>query len=339
MPLPEIEGEVIMQITMNKPIGLSALSPKPQQANVLQKKHLGTPQPNLYQSGHSRSSQMRFAGKLHENINRPEELERLLTRQTEDVNGTDPSTGDTALHRLLKKENPNLQSLKLLIEADADVNVKNKRGETPLHCLLDHESPSLRALDLLLSAGAKVNKRDRAGYTPLHTYAVYPQHNAEVFERLLKAGADANAPNSDGLSPLHRVLAQDDPDAEPNLETAKVLLQGGAKIKHSKDGKFLLMTALKQRDAGLLLLLLTNGFKLHKKDKPKHCLPERLLGDSTNYNLVQRFLGKRTNAFILKVLAKEVEPDMEVILEHTGQVGRPYKMAEEVARTAFDVFS
>jgi hypothetical protein len=282
-----------------------------------------------------KTSSLRFGGKLHDAVGKPEQLEALLARQTEDVNEAEPVNGDTALHRLLRKEFPDPKSLKLLLGADADVNRKNRRGETPLHCLMDQPLPSQAALELLLEAGAGVNKRDRAGYTPLHAYLLYPMHSASVLEQLLDAGADPNVPNRDGLSPLHRLLTQE----TPNIETAKVLLEHGAKIKHAADGRLLLMTALKQKDPNLLLLILKSGFRLHRRDKPKHPVPERLLADRANYGLLRKVLGKRTDAFIFRVLTREVEPDMAALLQHPGQSGKPSQMAKEVAKTAFDIYT
>ena len=61
----------------------------------------------------------------------------------------------------------------------------------------DKNSASVECVRLLAEAGADVNARDKNGDTPLHaTYLV------NVAEELLRLGADVNARNNKGESPI-----------------------------------------------------------------------------------------------------------------------------------------
>lgn len=71
--------------------------------------------------------------------------------------------GEAPLHLLLLKKNDEL--IKLLIEAGADVNIRNGNDETPLHYV-----KTTGALKLLLDAGADLNLKNRLGETPENYY-------------------------------------------------------------------------------------------------------------------------------------------------------------------------
>ena len=89
--------------------------------------------------------------------------------------------------------------VKALLLAGADVNAATKRGKTPLHRAASkgHETVVM----VLLLAGADVNAANYDRETPLH-WAAWKGYEA-VVKALLEAGADVNAVNSDGETPLY----------------------------------------------------------------------------------------------------------------------------------------
>ncbi len=79
-----------------------------------------------------------------------------------------------------------------------DVHAIDADGTTPLHWAVYRND--VEAVKRLLKAGAEVNASNDYGATPLSEAAV--SGNVEVIRRLLDAGADVNATNADGQSPL-----------------------------------------------------------------------------------------------------------------------------------------
>ena len=90
----------------------------------------------------------------------------------------------------------NKKLIKLLISAGADVNAKGNNGESLLHKTLG----IIRTVHILIKAGADVNAQDNDGDTPLHKIADYKKLG--TVELLISAGADVNAENLNGETPL-----------------------------------------------------------------------------------------------------------------------------------------
>ena len=106
---------------------------------------------------------------------------------------------------------------------------KDARGDdvlTPLHrAAMNGQVEAVRAL---LKAGADVNAQDKYEVTPLH-FAAYSGHDKAVHV-LLEAGANVNAKDSDGCSPsdyARIVIENTEGSAAPFEETIEVLQAAG----------------------------------------------------------------------------------------------------------------
>ena len=175
---------------------------------------------------------------LHKAVNNDEmdNLKCLIRYAPKSVVNKQNGHDDTALQRAV--DGKKVEMVKMLIDAGADVNIKNKDNETALYSLLHYDETKKRVeiakelikagtdLNLkphgnhtalhyasknnkeeiakaLIDGGADLNVRDKEGNTPLN---VITFQNSRIAKALIDAGADVNIGNNDGLTPLHRIM-------------------------------------------------------------------------------------------------------------------------------------
>jgi ankyrin repeat protein len=111
--------------------------------------------------------------------------------------------GDTALH--LAAAGRRVRIVQLLLNAGADPNAANNhRRSGPLHYAADgyrDAEQQVETIRCLLEAGAEMNAQDKNGAAPLHR-AVRTRSSAAV-KFLLDAGADPLLKNNPGSTPFH----------------------------------------------------------------------------------------------------------------------------------------
>jgi len=113
------------------------------------------------------------------------------------------AAGSTLLHHAAAFGS--IDTMKLLLDAGADVNAANRRRSTPLHWSL-HDDAKVR---LLLERGAAVNAKQVEGRTPLYIAASMAQGEALV-QLLLEHGADPAIATANGMTPLIAAAARGD---------------------------------------------------------------------------------------------------------------------------------
>ena len=118
----------------------------------------------------------------------------------------------------------------MLLEHDADVNIRHKDGNTPLHwCALKSNENFCR---FLLEHNADVNIQDTRGYTPLHLCARIGNEN--LCRLLLERNADVNIQDNDGYAPLHFLVL--DPHMF-NGQIIDLLVKYGVQNINTRDAK------------------------------------------------------------------------------------------------------
>ena len=110
------------------------------------------------------------------------------------------------------------QIVKMLLEKDAQVDLKNKKGLSALMHTSAHGNSEV--VKLLLEKGAQVDLQDSKGRSAL-MYAS-KEGRFEVAQLLLKRGAQVNLQNDDGMSAM--MYASE----KGHSELAKLLLENGA---------------------------------------------------------------------------------------------------------------
>jgi hypothetical protein len=124
------------------------------------------------------------------------EIVRLLLEAKADVNVRD-NDGRTALY--IAASNGHEAVVKLLLEAKADANVGDRYGVTPLYIAASNGHEAI--VKLLLEAKADANVRDRYGGTAL--YCAASNGHEEVVKLLLEAKADVNVRDRYGKTTLY----------------------------------------------------------------------------------------------------------------------------------------
>ncbi len=199
-------------------------------------------------------------------------------------------SGWTALHMVSFLRKGDIAST--LIEANADVNVKNSKGRTPIGVVfltnlgstlcLSHEE----MIALLIKKGAKVDIEDNDGKAPLD-YAVErgsskaakimidagAKHNLfsaimlgdeKAVSKFLEDGADPNAALSNSLTPLHYAARYN------RMGIAKLLISKGAKVNalsKRKETPFFIVASFCIPNVEMLKLLIENGADVNMQDE------------------------------------------------------------------------
>lgn len=122
-------------------------------------------------------------------------LRDLLKRHPEAVRQVD-RLRKTALHTAAGVDN--VEAIRLLLDAGADIDARDITGMTPLHVAAMYSRG--RASTLLLERGADLQARDSFGDTPLHTAAIFGRTKMALW--LTRQGADPCARNSAGRLPV-----------------------------------------------------------------------------------------------------------------------------------------
>jgi len=115
--------------------------------------------------------------------------------------------GRTAL--LAAAEEGYMQAMKLLLDAQADVNFQDTSGFHALYLAAGAPDSSEELVKFLLDQDADLHLANNAGYTPLHNACGSGEVGA--LKALLDAGADWNAKSRSGAAPVHVAVINDQP--------------------------------------------------------------------------------------------------------------------------------
>ncbi|EPS39981.1 hypothetical protein H072_6288 [Dactylellina haptotyla CBS 200.50] len=135
-----------------------------------------------------------------ENANDHSAVVKLLLDAGADVNVKDKD-GKTALFEAARRGHDEI--VKLLLDAKVEVNSTDKDGRSALFSTIERGKKT--AAKLLLDARANVNLKDRAGVTPLLECSAIGAKYIEIIQLFLDYGADIDVRDSNGDSLLNIV--------------------------------------------------------------------------------------------------------------------------------------
>ncbi|RDD34548.1 ankyrin repeat domain-containing protein [Wolbachia endosymbiont of Cylisticus convexus] len=115
----------------------------------------------------------------------------------------------------LASENGCAKVVELLIEKDANVNIRDNEGKAPLHYAVIIPGQNTWIVERLLNKGAEINIQDNEGKTPLHLAASdivssfwgTKETKEENVKMLLDKGAEVNIQDNEGRTPLHLAVS------------------------------------------------------------------------------------------------------------------------------------
>ena len=166
------------------------------------------------------------------------------------------------------------ETVKILLENGANVNIQNNEGCTALilasrNSRIDSSEETVR---ILLKHDANVNIQDNKGWTALMSASSDSkiESSEETVKILLEHGANVNIQDNKGWTAL--MLASSYSKTESSEETVKILLEHGANINlQGKDGCTALIIAASDSKTGsseeTVRILLENGANVNIKSK------------------------------------------------------------------------
>ena len=239
------------------------------------------------------------------------EIVKLLLKDMPVLLLKDMHVYDKTALLLIALKHDNTEMVKLLLEYDADANVRDKNGLAAA-LMIAVEKDNTEMVKLLFEHGARFHgarfnvqknnswafsrREDKNDRTTLIMIAV-KNDNTEIAELLLEYGADANVRDKNDQTTLIMIATEND-----NTEIAKLLLEYGADANaRDKNGRTVLMIAaerstyakkaenivLKNEFDNLIRLLLVSGANPLIKDKGKTVL------DQNDNEVIRKFMDQQ----------------------------------------------
>ncbi|KAJ6250262.1 cyclin-dependent kinase inhibitor 2c [Anaeramoeba flamelloides] len=134
--------------------------------------------------------------------------------------------GDTPLHQALKNS-VKIEVIKLLVEKNSNLKIKNSWGDTPLSHAITTDMKT-KIIKCLIEKTPNLNLRDKDGFTPIFHACTKPSRK-KVLRLLLENKAKLNLVDKKGLSPLLHACLSKLP-----INEIELLLEYGALIKVGK---------------------------------------------------------------------------------------------------------
>jgi ankyrin repeat protein len=231
-------------------------------------------------------------------IGNTEVLKNLISSCPEYLNHSDARLGWSPLYRSVAFNQ--LESVKILLEYGADVNLQNRLGESPLHQAANNNFMEISKV--LLENGASPNLGQNDGDTPLH-HACAKGH-VEMVKLLLKYYADPMKPN--------KVLCKTPIDYAIESNNTEII-----QLLHQKKNK----SYVSYSDDSVCISKETN-FEPESEKTSRNMIPSQLLSWLTKNKLESVYEVLIQNGYDdLNMLVNQMKSNMPINQESLKRIG------------------
>ncbi|XP_065668333.1 serine/threonine-protein phosphatase 6 regulatory ankyrin repeat subunit C isoform X7 [Hydra vulgaris] len=208
----------------------------------------------------------------------------LSTYSKEQLYAATSDYGDTAFHLAARKKD--LIILKMLVEAETNINQVNIEGQTALH--IAAAEGDLDSLEYLINVNALGNIKDKRNHTPLHIATEIG--NMEIIEMLVeKYTMDLNQRSKDGSTLVHLAAKSGHP------HILFYFIQKGVAVRTPNcEGAEALHEACKQGHVVVAQKLIECGAKIEKYTKDNYT-PLHIAVRFGKYDVAQILIGAGAN--------------------------------------------
>jgi ankyrin repeat protein len=207
-----------------------------------------------------------------------EVINHLIGKNTFNIH-TKNSKGDSPLLLACKKDNPDVELIKCLIEAGANPNIKDKYEKAPLHSVCQKVKIDFELVRCLGDNGADVNGKDTVGNTPLLLVCKKDNPDVEVIKYLIKKGANPNIKDKYEKAALHYVCEKNTID----FDLVKCLVDNKANVNIKDKYEKAALHYVCEKDPidfDLVKCLVDNKANVNEKDESGNT-PLLLVGEQT----------------------------------------------------------
>jgi len=177
---------------------------------------------------------------------------KLLLQKGANTGAVDIRTGDGPLH-MAARSHIGTESISLLIERGARLDLRNKYGVTPVMASITDFFGGGAVLKIFMANGADLNEKDPvSGAGLLHMAILF--NNGSAADLLIDAGADVNMKDKSGATPLFSAVSKNNFRA-----FEKMLLRGGDPNAKNTNGESLLFYCIRFRNDEFVKLLVKKG--------------------------------------------------------------------------------
>jgi len=115
-----------------------------------------------------------------------------------------------------------MEGIKYLVEANADINIRDSRNNTPLHNTTSNYNPDINIVKYLVEHGASVSSVNFSFCTPLTNASKV--NNIEIVKYLVECGAPIDYVDYHGQTSLHHAAINH------SVDIMKYLVESGASL-------------------------------------------------------------------------------------------------------------